>query len=141
MSGFYVVERPGGAAGGKRGGGEFPWACDHEELWRPDVELTSTPNQFDEPVRECLTPTEIVVPADELLVVHFVALREQHVAHVTAGLKHVATGANLIDFERAGVHVEPDRQLRTSDELLRQPSGFRRRICQSPHHMNVIGRP
>jgi hypothetical protein len=54
------------------------------------------------------------------------------------GFKDIATSTNLIDLERARIHVKPDGQLRTSDELLCQPSGFRGGISQSPHRVNVI---
>src|SRR5260370_5258480 len=50
----------------------------------------------------------------------FVALRQQRVAHVTAWFQDGASPAIQVYLEGAGVHVEPQRQLRVLQEFLRQ---------------------
>src|SRR5438445_9430092 len=98
-------------------------------------------NKRDQSFCERAAPAEIIVAANELLVVNLVALREQHIAHVTTGLQNVPAGPDLIDLEHAGVHVKPDRQPRTLDKFLREPAGLRHCIRQLAHYVDVVGRP
>ena len=78
------------ASRSSRGGGRESGVGSYARLsaWRT---RRICPHQCDQAVGQRASPIEVVVTAVELLVVHLVAFREQHVAHVAARFEDRAT--------------------------------------------------
>src|SRR5437773_12507154 len=84
------------------------------------------PQKVDERVRDAATPTQSVVPANELLVVHVVSLCEKHITESTGRLEDVAPFAVAIQLERARLEVETHWKFSADEKLFRQPI----RLCR-----------
>ena len=96
------------------------------------------PEQVDERVGDGAAPTQSVVPANELLVVHVVSLCEKHITESTGRLEDVAPFAVAIQLERARLEVETHWKFSADEKLFRQPIRLCRPIDFSLRHVSGV---
>src|SRR5205807_5917730 len=96
---------------------------DREMLPRVTLILFRGSDQVEQSIRQRSAPAQIIVAADELLVMNFVAFRKQYISHVAARFQDSAAVAGEVDFESAGVHVKFQRQLGGFQKFFREVVG------------------
>src|SRR6185436_18182121 len=66
----------------------------------------------------------VIVPADELLIVHAVTLSQQHVAHLPCGFQNVTANSVAVHFKSSHGQIQAQRQFWTCEELFAHEIAF-----------------